>query len=108
MLIPLLVLLVVVATDLRVYIDAKRCAGAGSPVFLRFGRFSIETPIAWLVGCIIFWIFFPMYLASRSPWECSDQLAAFPAEVGAFGGVLSGVDRRVVLLLRVGAAADSA
>src|SRR5438046_1300377 len=38
----------------------------------------------------------------------SDQLAAFPAEVGAFGGVLGGGDRGVVGLLRLGAAAEPA
>jgi hypothetical protein len=64
---PLVVLLVVVLTDLWVYVDAKRCAAGGTPVFLRIGRFTIETPAAWLVACMVLWVvFFPMYLVSRS------------------------------------------
>jgi len=64
---PLLVLLIVVATDLWVYADAKRCAAEGSPVLLRIGSFAIDTPVAWLVGCAVLWIFFfPMYFVSRS------------------------------------------
>lgn len=64
---PLLVVLVVVATDVWVFLDAKRCSQAGSPVFLRIAILSIETPLAWLVACVLLWIFFfPMYLVSRS------------------------------------------
>ena len=64
---PLLLLVLVVATDVWVYVDAKRCADAGSAVFLKIGTFKIDTPLAWLVACIIVWIvFFPMYLVSRA------------------------------------------
>jgi hypothetical protein len=60
-------MLAAVATDLWVYADARRCAAAGSPVFLRIGRIRIDTPVAWFVGCVVLWIFFfPMYLVSRS------------------------------------------
>ena len=38
----------------------------------------------------------------------SSQLAAFPAQVGALGGVLGGGDGGVVCLLRLGAAAEPA
>jgi hypothetical protein len=63
----LLLLLIVVAADLWVYADAKRCAAAGSPVFLRIGTFRVHTPVAWLVGCVVLLIFFfPMYFVSRS------------------------------------------
>jgi hypothetical protein len=64
---PLLITLLVVASDVWVFLDAKRCSQAGSPVFLRIGILSIETPLAWLVACVLLWIlFFPMYLVSRS------------------------------------------
>ena len=64
---PLLLVLVIVATDIWVFLDAKRCSQAGSPVFLRIGTLSLETPLAWFVGCVLLWIFFfPMYLVSRS------------------------------------------
>ncbi len=66
-LIPVLAIVVVAATDVWVYVDAQRCAAAGSPVYLRIGGFAIDTPVAWLVGCVVLWIFlFPMYVVSRS------------------------------------------
>jgi hypothetical protein len=53
--------------DPWVYVDARRQAGAGSAVFLRIGAFTIDTPAAWLLGCVLLWIFFfPMHLVSRS------------------------------------------
>ena len=64
---PLVLALAIVASDIWVFLDAKRCSQAGSPVFLRIGILSLETPLAWLVGCVVLWIFFfPMYLVSRS------------------------------------------
>jgi hypothetical protein len=66
-LISLAVLAVIVAADIWVYVDAKRCVAAGSPVFLRIGGLTIDTPVAWLLGCVIVWIFFfPMYFVNRS------------------------------------------
>lgn len=63
----LALLLIVIATDVWVYTDARRCAAEGSPVFLRVGTFRIDTPVAWLVSCVVLWIFFfPTYLVSRS------------------------------------------
>ncbi|MDQ2955529.1 MAG: hypothetical protein M3Y42_01010 [Actinomycetota bacterium] len=65
---PLLVLAIVIATDLWVYADARRCAAINAPVSLRIGNLRIDTPVGWLVGCVVLWIFFfPMYLVSRSP-----------------------------------------
>jgi hypothetical protein len=64
---PLVLALAIVASDIWVFFDAKRCSQAGSPVFLRIGILSLETPLAWFVGCVLLWIFFfPMYLVSRS------------------------------------------
>jgi hypothetical protein len=66
-LLPVLVILVLVAFDVGVYLDAKRCADEGSPVVLRVGTFVVETPLAWFVGCLVLWIvFFPLYLISRA------------------------------------------
>lgn len=64
---PMLVVVVVVLTDLWVYADAKRRAASGTPVFLRIGSFTIDTPVAWGVACVVVWVvFFPIYLVSRS------------------------------------------
>jgi hypothetical protein len=64
---PLLLLAIVVATDLWVFVDARRCADVGTPVFFRIGTFRIETPVMWVVACFVVWIiFFPLYLVGRS------------------------------------------
>ena len=66
-LLPVLPVVLLAAADVWVYLDARRIATTGSSVFLRIGAFSIDTPVAWLVGCVVLWIFFfPMYLVSRS------------------------------------------
>ena len=65
--VSLVVLLAVVASDAWVYTDARRWAAAGRPVYLRVGRLTVATPLAWLVGCVVLWIvFFPIYCVSRS------------------------------------------
>lgn len=63
----LLVVVVLIAADLWLFLDAKRCTDEGAPVVLRIGGLVVNTPAAWLLGCLILWIFFfPMYLNSRS------------------------------------------
>lgn len=65
--VPLAAAVVVVAVDAWVYTDAKAHADRGAPVVFRVGSFAIETPGAWLLGCLLLWvIFFPIYLTSRS------------------------------------------
>ena len=64
---PLLLVLLVAVADVWVYLDARRCAAAGSSVFIGIGPLTIDTPLAWLVTCLDLWIFFfPMYVVSRS------------------------------------------
>ena len=59
-------LLVVVATDAWVYIDAKRQRDLGEPVVFTVGSLHIETPEARLVACIVLWIIaVPLYLTGR-------------------------------------------
>jgi hypothetical protein len=66
-LIPVLTILIIVAIDLSVYLDAKRCSDEGSPVVGRLGTIVVETPLAWFVGCLVLWvIFFPLYIVSRA------------------------------------------
>jgi hypothetical protein len=63
----LVVVVLVGAIDVWVYLDAKRCTDEGAPVVLRIGGFVVSTPVAWLLGCVLLWIFFfPMYMISRS------------------------------------------
>ncbi len=66
-LVPILVLLVVLPTDFWVYTDAKAQWERGQPIVLSSGRFQIDTPEAWFVGCLLLWIvFFPLYVIERS------------------------------------------
>jgi len=65
-LLPILVLLVVLATDLWVYQDARARYERGTPVVYQFGTFIVATPEAWFFGCLFLWIvFFPLYLGGR-------------------------------------------
>ena len=63
---PILVLLLVVATDLWVYADAKAHRERGTPVVFSAGSLKVDTPAAWFVGCLLLWIvFFPLYTTRR-------------------------------------------
>ncbi len=65
-LLPILVLLPIVATDLWVYADAKAHSERGIPVVFSSGSFNMDTPAAWFVGCLLLWIlFFPLYITRR-------------------------------------------
>jgi hypothetical protein len=62
----LIFLLIALATDLWVYLDAERQRDAGEPVVLVVGGLRIETPQAWLVACLVLWIVaVPLYLTGR-------------------------------------------
>jgi hypothetical protein len=64
---PLLVLFALVATDLWVYVDAKHQTERGAPVVFSYGTFKLNTPTEWFFGCLFLWIvFFPLYITGRS------------------------------------------
>jgi hypothetical protein len=64
---PLLVLLIVVASDIWVYADAKAHTQRGTHVAFSTRSFEVDTPEAWLLGSVLLWIvFFPLYLTSRN------------------------------------------
>jgi hypothetical protein len=49
-----------------VYQDATKHVQGGRRVIFAAGRFRLEEPTAWAVGCLLLWIlFFPLYLNSR-------------------------------------------
>lgn len=67
---PLLLLVIICATDAWVYTDARARAERGRPVSFSLGSFVINTPGAWLLACLILWVvFFPLYLTltGRNP-----------------------------------------
>lgn len=66
-LLPLLPLLLIVATDLWVYLDDRSQCERGTPVEFVLGAFRIDAPAEWVVACTFMWIiFFPLYLIGRS------------------------------------------
>ena len=65
---PILVLLLVVATDLWVYADARAHRERGTPVVFSAGSLNVDTPVAWFLGCLLLWVlFFPLYITRRRP-----------------------------------------
>jgi hypothetical protein len=68
--VPLLYLLLVLATDVWVYADAQAQYRRGTPVLLTLGAFSVDPPAAWVVCCLLFWIVFvPRYVVARGRWS---------------------------------------
>lgn len=61
-------LAVVVGLDACVYVDAARRQGTARQVSVTVaGRLTIDSPVAWLVGCVVlFVVVFPLYLVARS------------------------------------------
>lgn len=65
-LVPVLVVLVVLASDAWVYRDQKMQSAAGHPVVFSLGKFRLDSPTSWFVGCLVMWIvFFPLYVIGR-------------------------------------------
>lgn len=65
--VPIIVVVVIVATDLSVYLDAKAHSERGTPIVFATGIITVDTPPAWFVACLILWIlFFPLYITLRS------------------------------------------
>ena len=66
-LVPSVVLLAILAIDIWVYADARRCSAQGSPVVACIGAFVIETSETWFLRCLVlFVVFFPLYLVNRT------------------------------------------
>jgi hypothetical protein len=65
-LVPIIVLVVVLATDLWMYEDARAHRERGAPVVFT-GFVNLESPGDWFVGYLLLWIvFFPLYIGRRS------------------------------------------
>ena len=66
-LLPIIVVLVILGTDLWVYTDAKAHADKGDPVIFSVGSIRLDSPEVWAVVCLVLSIFcFPLYFASRN------------------------------------------
>jgi hypothetical protein len=65
-LVPLVVLLALVTIDLWIYSDARARREEGRPVVAAIGSFTIDTPEAWIAGCLLLSIvFIPLYFMAR-------------------------------------------
>lgn len=63
--VPIL-LLVIASTGLWVYVDARAKSARGTPIVSSIANFTVDTPEAWFVGCVVLWILFlPLYLTER-------------------------------------------
>ena len=64
---PVLILIVLLATDVWVYRDSGRSLARGQPVTVTVGPYRMESPTVWFVACLLLWILaFPLYLVARS------------------------------------------
>jgi hypothetical protein len=66
-LVPIIVVLVILGTDLWVYTDARTRAERGDPVVCSIGSIRLDSPQVWAVVCLVLWVFcLPLYVASRN------------------------------------------
>jgi hypothetical protein len=64
--VPIVVIVIALATDMWVYEDAKGQQDRGTPVVLSWGAFRLDSPVGWLAACAIAWIVFvPLFLVGR-------------------------------------------
>ncbi|MCW2787694.1 MAG: hypothetical protein JWP74_4211 [Marmoricola sp.] len=69
-LVAVLPLVLVIAADIWVYVDARSRQGTGREPGVRIGSLQVNTPQAWAIGCVVlFVIAFPMYLVARREAE---------------------------------------
>ncbi len=65
-LVPIIVVLVIIGTDVWVFTDARARAERGDPVVFSVGSIQLDSPEVWAVVCLVLWVLgFPLYLASR-------------------------------------------
>jgi hypothetical protein len=63
---PLIVLLAILTIDVWIYTDARNRRDNHRPVVAALGSLRVDTPEAWLAGCLLLSIvFIPLYLAAR-------------------------------------------
>ncbi|MDQ1427637.1 MAG: hypothetical protein QOK39_1113 [Acidimicrobiaceae bacterium] len=66
-LVPIIVVLALIGTDLWVYTDARERSDQGEPVAFSVGSIQLNSPRVWAVVCLFAWVLcFPLYLASRN------------------------------------------
>jgi len=62
------IVVMVPATALWVYGDAKHQAKHRNLAVFSIRTFEVDTPVKWFLACLLLWeFFFPLYLDSRRP-----------------------------------------
>ena len=70
-LVPILFVLVVLASDAWVYADATERQQQGNPAPVSIRSLRLDTPQTWFLGCLLLWVvFFLLYLTAtgRNPF----------------------------------------
>ena len=63
---PLALLVVALAVDVWVFLDARHRSHAGDDVVATVGPVTLSTPEQWLLGSLLLWVFVvPLYLVAR-------------------------------------------
>jgi len=63
---PVVFLLVVLAVDAWVFVDARGRRESGDAVVATVGPITLSKPEQWLIGSVLLWIFVvPLYLVAR-------------------------------------------
>lgn len=63
---PLALLLVALAVDVWVVLDARTREASGDPVVAEVGPVTLSTPQQWLLACLLVWVVaVPLYLVAR-------------------------------------------
>jgi hypothetical protein len=63
---PITLLVVALAVDAWVFLDARRRSDAGDAVVATVGPVTVSSPEQWLLACVFLWIFaVPLYLVAR-------------------------------------------
>lgn len=66
MVMGLVPLLLIVAADVWVYLDARSRQGTRREVSATVVSMQVDTPQAWLLWCVVLFVFaFPLYLTAR-------------------------------------------
>lgn len=66
LLVTLVLIVAILASDFWVYVDATAHEERGRPVVARVGTVEVARPQMWLTFVVIVWVlFFPLYMVAR-------------------------------------------
>jgi hypothetical protein len=64
--VTLVLMVAILASDFWIYVDATAHEERGRPVIARVGALEVARPQMWLTAVVIVWVlFFPLYIVAR-------------------------------------------